>query len=548
MGQTLSTPSAHCGSLGSLESHALPQGIPAKGSPLVNAGRPHGASQKVALKPPLQQRRPGTLRSLESQGMPAGTPAKDPISAITSPPLQRRFDESSYIGKPSRRREINEVAKILMDSAPWWITDGTLHIYGFHGHPVWSPIKDKDFAANVFRNVLRHRNDITSGLCPDDYNTLWYTLRTHPDLTVEGSGALGDHENLLNCRDGVIDVLSPSLDILKHDPAFHFRSYVDVSCFDIQRCHSDCEYRESFCNGYFSRFAARMSNGDPRKVQMLLELAAFVAIEHLFKGFYLLYGPHSTGKSQWGKFLKWLAGDHYTHALEGLHSFGDKYTMGDLYGKKLALGLEVPQESRISSRAVGGIKTLTGDDPINARVKYGHSFTYDRGRPMLVFASNFPIYAADEAFMDRMYVIPFDASPVPKEEQVRELHKHLRGEAQYILYESILAFQAYVARSAGPTRVELPPEWCHAAPRSPMDSICNFLNASVTREEDAQPSTYQLYQAYLMYTGNATLSFGSFGKFLPDAIACTFPDAEYKKALSGSKNRGYRHLALKPLE
>lgn len=546
LGPPSSPGSTRSKSLKALERHAFPTGTPAQAPLFADKGSCRVPPKRAVLKLPSPQKSSSALRELESHRTPRGSPAKNDLLS-TAPYLpQRRFDEGSYIGKPSRRREINEVADILKDNAEWWNTDGVLHIYNYDGAPVWFPIKDKDTATTVFRKVLRDRDDITSGLCPDDYSTLWKTLRTHPDLTSRDTGELGDHENLLNCRDGVINVLSPSLQVLKHSPDFHFRSYVDVSCAEIQRCHREPEYLEAFHHGYFENFAARMSSGDPQKVQMLLESAAFVTIEHRFKGFYLLYGPHSTGKSQWGKYLKWLVGDRYTHALEGLHGFDDKYALGDLYGKKLGLGLEVPHEARISSRAVGAIKTLTGDDPINAKVKYGHSFTYDYGRPMLVFASNFPIYVDDEAFLDRMYVIPFDATPVPKAEQVPKLHEHLREETPYILYRSILAYQDYLRRRNGPTRVNLPHEWDQPAASSSEDHIYEFLKALTEVNIDSQLSTQQLYQEYLTYSENATISLVSFAKFLPGALRRAFPGmVEPQKAVAGSQSRGYKNLAFK---
>lgn len=528
------------------EKHVVQKGVLPQSPLLPDKSSCHVPPKKAVVEPLSPQKSSSALRGLESRRTPRGTPAKNDLLSATPRLQQRRFDEGSYIGKPSRRREINEVADVLKDNARWWVTDGVLHIYGYDDAPVWFSIKDKDTATTVFRKVLQDRDDITSGLCPDDYSTLWRNLRTHPDLISMDNGELGDHEDLLNCRDGVIKVLSPSLQVLKHNPNFHFRSYVDVSCAEIQRCHREPEYRKAFHHGYFEDFAAKMSNGDPQKVQMLLESAAFVTIEHRFKGFYLLYGPHSTGKSQWGKYLKWLVGDCYTHALEGLHGFDDKYALGDLYGKKLALGLEVPHEARISSRAVGAIKTLTGDDPINAKVKYGHSFTYDYGRPMLVFASNFPIYVEDEAFLDRMYVIPFDTTPIPKTEQVPKLHEHLREETPYILYRSILAYQDYFRRGDGPTRVNLPNEWNQPTTSSSEDLICEFLKALTEVKIDSQVSTKQLYQEYLTYSENAAISPGSFAKFLPGAVHHAFPGiVKPQKAVAGSQNRGYKNLAFK---
>lgn len=62
----------------------------------------------------------------------------------------------------------------------------------------------------------------------------------------------------------------------------------------------------------------------------------------------------------------------------------------------------------------------------------------------------------------------------------------------------------------------------------------------------SQLPTEQLYQEYLTYSGNATMSLVSFAKFLSGALRRAFPGVvEPQKAVAGSQNRGYKNLAFK---
>lgn len=506
------------------------------------------SSSKGLLVPPSAKQTPRNLQRLENQSRPPGRIARGNILSAT-PPVdpKKKFDDSTSIGRPSRRHELNQVANILSSTGKLKQHGGLLYLYGVDG-PIWTPVKTRRDAARLFRKLLSDRPDITDGLLADDYAKILEAILSDPSPQLQLSGEFGDHGGLLNCIDGVLDARSPDFTILPHDPSHNMLSYVNVSCRAIQRIHQDSHYRRQFRYGYFESFIQRMSNGDPEKGTMLLQCIALTAIGHEgAKAFYCLYGRTNTGKSQIGKLLQWLAGDSFTHAIDGLQDFANPFTKGDLCGKSLAICMDHPN-IQVPKFAIGAIKELSGDDPINGKVKYGHSFTYNQ-KPLLVIASNFPVTVRDEGFMQRMHVIPFDSTPIPEAQQIRQLHLHLRDEAPYILWRAVLAYQEYI-HTGRLTRVELPPEWAYPEPHSDMDSVCQFLRSHVVQKDGAQVSSRQLFQVYRNNVKNATLSFIGFSRLLPTAIAYIFPEAKYKKAVSGDVNRGYEHLALmtEPLE
>lgn len=73
------------------------------------------------------------------------------------------------------------------------------------------------------------------------------------------------------------------------------------------------------------------------------------------KYFFLLYGPSNTGKSQLAVFLQELIGKAYSLSIRSINDLGDRWTTGNMFGKKLCTCLDIPNHS-LSAETISSLK------------------------------------------------------------------------------------------------------------------------------------------------------------------------------------------------
>lgn len=436
---------------------------------------------------------------------------------------------SDGLGRNQTKRDINSLAKFAKTRARWMVYRNELYIYD-SSH--WKNL-GQDNAIRYIRDICSEYQDIAEVLTNSEYKKIYSDLLHDPELNMEDE--LVSPTGIVNFRDGEIDFLANPLRVQKHDPNHNFMSYIDVSAWDV--------LNPPMAGTTFERFSDQISDGDEAIRTQLLELLGIALTGNQLKHFYVLLGPSNSGKTQWGRFMEELLGRDQVETVRGIHDFGDRWTTGNLAGKKLATCLDLPDKV-LPAPAIGIIKQFCGDDPIKGEIKYSNSFTYYQ-KPLLLFAGNHPIRLSnarrEEAFWNRMVVIPF-SNPVKEQDMVLSLYKKLLDEAAYIIREAITVYQELASRNFSLTRTEIPMEYQQSGIYG-YDSVRGFIQHNVEERDGAGVSTKELYEAFCSQSDRDMPS-NVFSTALSAVIQTLFPHAERVKRVNKAGDRGYKNLGF----
>jgi putative DNA primase/helicase len=143
------------------------------------------------------------------------------------------------------------------------------------------------------------------------------------------------------------------------------------------------------------------------------------------KAFFVIGTAPDSGKSTLALLISKLIGEEYTCSIEP-NKLHERFSLGSTRGKILNMAMDIPQ-GRLCSAAVSKIKAITGRDSISIEEKYmrmEHTVSSLR----FLFGTNHPINLAqtdadDDAFWNRMHVIPFMRSVSPDERDPMLLDK-----------------------------------------------------------------------------------------------------------------------------
>jgi P4 family phage/plasmid primase-like protien len=189
---------------------------------------------------------------------------------------------------------------------------------------------------------------------------------------------LYDDRRLLNCGNCVVDVETGEKEA--HDPEWMFVSGVDA------------DYRPDVDTSEVEEYL-RSLVGNERDYKTLLEVLGTALLDESFKLFSVWHGPSDSGKSALAKFVRSVVGEDNSTSqpLENIQNEEDK--VAKLFDSRVNIGTEI-DGSKVSNTTA--LKKLSGgDDPMNAREKYGIGFEF--------YPSATPIFAANDPpkFVDR---------------------------------------------------------------------------------------------------------------------------------------------------
>ena len=437
-------------------------------------------------------------------------------------------DISKGLGQRKDRMDLVALQKFVAQSQRFMLLNGQVCAYQ---PPCWKKLDD----LNTERYIRRLIEEYGQGHCltQREYTTIRKGLQGDP--TVKSfAGELDPAPDKINFLDGTFDTKARRF--LPHDPRDNFFSAINVTFEDISHCSGKV----------FERFVSHISGGDKGVREQLLQLVALTILRKPLKHFFVLVGPSDTGKTQFGRFLEELVGEEQTMCVRDLHDYGDRWTIGSLEGKILALCLDLP-DSVLPPRAVGLVKQLVGDDAIKAERKYENAHTY-HSKPLLLMAGNHPLRIPkidrETALLNRMVTICFQ-NPVKESEMRQGLHKDLLDEAPYIVGEAIEAYYRLEQNNFKLTRVPLPEEYAPQDARSGYRSIERFLAECCDFEPEAEVTTQTLFEAYCGYEDAVQISWIDFSRTLKEQLDQN-PQVSALKRVSGREQRGYRGIRLLP--
>jgi putative DNA primase/helicase len=117
--------------------------------------------------------------------------------------------------------------------------------------------------------------------------------------------------------------------------------------------------------------------------------------------------------------IKHLLGDEFVMSVSP-NNLSDRFSLGDSRGKIVNLAMDIPN-GKLNANAVSRIKNITGNDSITIEAKYMRPESTVSNLRFL-FGTNYPVTLPreddEEAFWERMVVIPFMHSVAPSEIEV----------------------------------------------------------------------------------------------------------------------------------
>lgn len=182
----------------------------------------------------------------------------------------------------------------------------------------------------------------------------------------------------------------------------------------------------------FLQFLSSVTGGDMVLQRRIWEIIGYcLSPDSRGKCFFLFQGVPDSGKSLLGDFIASCFEEDAVTSLD-LNAMGLQFGPSELVGKRLSLCMDLPSEPW-TSKSVGVMKELTGNDLLTADIKYQPRIRF-RNRAKLLFGSNHVVTTAnrDDAFFRRMVVVPFRFS-VPKNQQDRTLPAQFRAERDAII-------------------------------------------------------------------------------------------------------------------
>ncbi len=239
-----------------------------------------------------------------------------------------------------------------------------------------------------------------------------------PDLAVT-STALDADPNLLNCRNGVIDLRTG--DLRPHNPSDLVTRRVEAEY------HPDADFGPAAEE--WNRFLADATGGDAELTAYLQRAAGYTLTgdpneEVLF----FTYGPARTGKSTFLDTLRSLLGDYadsldFAALLRSRGGSDARPEIAKLQGRRLAVAVEASGRRDFEAEL---LKWLTGGETISARAMYRNPVSWRPQFTLWLAANDRPKVAHDDsAVWRRMRVIPL-VHQVPPERVDRDLKRRLR--------------------------------------------------------------------------------------------------------------------------
>ena len=364
----------------------------------------------------------------------------------------------------------------------------------------------------------------------NQYKEIEKLLLTDPKLQVSNKEIEYLH-NYVNFRNCIYDINTGNT--YEHTPDMFFHSYINS---DYEQCRIG--------DGYFDLFVRNASNGDLNWKKRLLEILGCIIAGIQCKSFFVMFGEPNTGKTQIANFCKELIGDEFCTAIKGPNDFSGQFSQGALLGKKLCIAADVPK-TLVNSDAVGAIKSLTGGDTIKGELKYQNPFTFVN-EAILLFCTNHPINVAegaDEAFNDRMIVLPYENS-VSREDRIPELSEKFMQESPYIVYEAMQALRRLMARNFRFTEVDYDYSRITGKTSGGDAHVERFFEEHCEAVENNLVSNKEVYAAYEGFCSEnnfVPLPDSVFGKRFTAVITAENLGIEkYKTKLE----RGYKNLKV----
>lgn len=314
----------------------------------------------------------------------------------------------------------------------------------------------------------------------------------------------------------------------------------------------DAEWMETAVPMQFESFlqTASRENTDIRK-RILETLGYLLAPINEGKYFFVMGTAPNSGKSTLGEILERFIGKSYVAHLS-TEQVGGRFALGDIHGKTLNLSMDLPK-GKLSAAVVSILKQITGGDTITTERKYD-SLRDVHSNMRFLFASNYPVTIPkadnDDAFWDRMIVVPFKYSLAKEDVDVHFVDK-LVAEKDEIISVCLNALSKLLRRnfvfSSCEAAEEMKRKWRNLEHEA-SQSILQFINECVviTGQPSDRVYTQKIYQAYSDYCDRHELESVSKLKLI-EWLKNNLPSCKHRRLHDTGKNplSGFEGMFLK---
>ena len=313
------------------------------------------------------------------------------VNSTQTTNLKPRSDK--YIG-------LYAMEKAILDAATVIRHDGGLYYYN---DKCYSAIRSDMELLELVRNKVS--STAFSVMSTRPFQDLMMFLKTDPNLVPNKyEKKLEKSKQLVALNNGVLNI--STLELMDFDPKYLLFHKIDASWVGDR-------YPKTFM-----KFLRESCKYDEEIVRLTTEMVGYLLSgSNQAKSFFVIGTAPDSGKSTLASLIKRLLGEEYCCSIEP-HKLHQRFSLGSSRGKLLNLAMDIPK-GRIPSEAVSKIKAVTGLDAISIEEKYmrmEHTVSALR----FLFGTNHPLSlgpadADDEAFWNRLVVIPFMHSVDPQD-------------------------------------------------------------------------------------------------------------------------------------
>lgn len=237
--------------------------------------------------------------------------------------------------------------------------------------------------------------------------------------------------NLLNCKNGTLDL--KTMKFRSHNPDDKITKIADVVYDPNAKCPR------------FDQFLTEVMSGDADKSAFLQKALGYaLSGDSRFECLFFLYGATTrNGKSTLMESVLRVFGDYgltvapETIAAKQRNSSGPSEDLARLAGRRLA---NISEPSRGMRLNAAQVKSMTGNDSINARFLHCNSFDF-RPQFKLYINTNYLPSVDDMSLFssNRVRVIPFDRHFEPQEQDPNLKHLFAKEESKSAILNWLIA-------------------------------------------------------------------------------------------------------------
>lgn len=301
-----------------------------------------------------------------------------------------------------------------------------------------------------------------------------------------GMGEFDADVNLLNCKNGTLDL--KTMQFRSHNPDDKITKIADVVYDPNARCPR------------FEQFLIEVMSGDADKSAFLQKALGYaLSGDSQYECMFILYGTTTrNGKSTLMESILRVFGDYgltvapETIAAKQRNSSGPSEDLARLAGRRLA---NISEPSRGMRLNAAQVKSMTGNDSINARFLHCNSFDF-RPQFKLYINTNYLPSVDDMSLFssNRVRVIPFDRHFEPQEQDPNLKHLFAEEEAKSAILNWLIAGWQLLQKEG----LDSPAAVVEATKEYSRDSnkIALFAEEKLIEDKTGEARTAAVYERY----------------------------------------------------